>query len=95
MREDVYNNTQLFQEKMKKVFDKRTKVVDFQINDLVLKWDARNEEKGKHGKFDYLWKGPYKIVAYHGNNAYILEELDGELLTGGPVNGRFLKHYLT
>jgi hypothetical protein len=80
MREDVYNNTQLFQEKMKKVFDKRTKVVDFHINDEVLKWDARNEEKGKHGKFDHLWKGPYKIVAYHGNNAYILEEMNGELL---------------
>jgi hypothetical protein len=29
MREDVYNNTQLFQEKMKKCFDKRTKFFGF------------------------------------------------------------------
>jgi hypothetical protein len=31
---------------MKKVFDKKTKANDFKINDLVLKWDARNEDKG-------------------------------------------------
>jgi transposase InsO family protein len=55
MREEVYNNTQLHQDKMKKVFDKRTKVDDFKVDDLVLKWDARNEDKGKHGKFDHLW----------------------------------------
>jgi hypothetical protein len=42
-----------------------------------LKWDTQNEEKGKHGKFDHLWKGPYNIVVYHGNNAYILEDLNG------------------
>jgi hypothetical protein len=72
MREEVYHNTQIFQQKMKIFFDKRTKVVDFQINDEVLKCDARNEEKGKHRKLDHLWKGPYKIVSYHGNDAYIL-----------------------
>jgi hypothetical protein len=94
MREEVYQKNEIFQEKMQKVFDKKKKVVDFQINDEVLKWDARKEEKVKHRKFDHLWKGPYKIVSYHGNNAYIFEELDGELLAGGLVNVRFLKHYL-
>jgi len=64
MREEVYNKTQLHQDKMNKVFDKHTKVDDFKVDDLVLKWDARNEHKGKHGKFDYLWLGPFKIIAY-------------------------------
>ena len=41
---------------MKKVFDKKVKTDDFQLGDLVLKWDVRNEDKGKHGKFDNLWK---------------------------------------
>jgi len=41
---------------MKKIFDKGEKQEIFQINDLVLKWDAKYEEKGKHGKFDHLWK---------------------------------------
>jgi len=74
-KEDVYHSAQLFQDKVKKMFDKGTKDDDFQVGDLVLRWDARSEDKGKHGKFDHLWVGPYKIVAFHGNNAY---NLDGE-----------------
>ena len=23
----------------------------------MLRWDARNEDKGKHGKFENMWKG--------------------------------------
>ena len=57
---------------MKKIFDRKVKIDDFQLGDLVLKWDARFEEKGKHGKFDHLWQGPYKISALSGKNAYFL-----------------------
>jgi hypothetical protein len=38
--------------------------------------------------------GPFKIVSYDGNNAYLLQEHNGDLVVGGPVNGRFLKNYL-
>jgi hypothetical protein len=93
MREHVYNLSQLHQERMKKTFDKHTKKEDFRLGDLVLKWDARNEDKGKHGKFDNIWTGPFKIGAYCENNAYFLE-LNGECLGWGLVNGRLLKHYL-
>lgn len=48
---------------MNNCFDKRIKNDDFKADDLVLKWDTRYEDKGKHGKFDYLWQGPYKIIA--------------------------------
>ena len=58
----------------------------------MLQWDAQNEEKGKHGKFDHLWKGPYKISAYQGQNEFFLKEMDGQECSGAPVNGRFLKH---
>jgi hypothetical protein len=61
----------------------------------VLKWDARNEDKGKHDKFENLYKGPYKVATYHGRNAFLLQELNGEYISGGPINGRFLKHYFT
>lgn len=54
MREYVYNKSHLFKEKVIFIFYKATKADDFQIHDLVLKWDARNEEKGKDGKFDNL-----------------------------------------
>jgi hypothetical protein len=60
-REEVYNRTQVIQENIKNIYDKRTKEDNFVLGDLVLKWDYRNEDKGKHGKFDSLWKGPYTI----------------------------------
>ena len=72
MREEVLNNVQLYQDKIKIFFDRRNKADDFQINDLVLKWDARIEDKGKHSKFENLWKGPCKVASYHGNNAFLL-----------------------
>ena len=36
---------------MKNNFDRRIKEEQFQIDDLVLKWDAPKEDK--HGKFDH------------------------------------------
>jgi hypothetical protein len=93
-REEVYNRTQVIQENIKKIYDKRTKEDNFDLGDLVLKWDSRNEDKGKHGKFDILWKDPYTIQAYRENNVFLLNNSDGSDLPGGPVNGRMLKHYL-
>lgn len=83
------------QDKMKKFFDRKVKIDDFQLGNLVLKWDARFEDKGKHGKFDHLWQGPYTISAFSSENAYFLQDSNGNAVTLGPVNGIFLKHYLT
>jgi len=72
-REEVYNNTKKIQDNIKRINDRRVKEDDFQLKDLVLKWDARNEEKGKHGKVDSLWRGPYNIGAFHATNIFLLE----------------------
>jgi hypothetical protein len=85
-REKSFNKSQLHQDKIKKDFVKNTKEDDFKVGDLVLKWDARNEDNGKHGKLDHIWLGPFKIVAYHGNNAYLIHEHNGYLVGGGLVN---------
>ena len=77
IREEVYNRAQQVQENIKKLFDERTKASDFKIGDKVLKWDSRKEDKGKHGKFENLWKGPYLIYSTAGNNAFFLQEMDG------------------
>ena len=66
IREGLCDKAQIYQDKMKWVFDKRVKAYDFNIGYLVLKWDARYEDKGKHGKFDNLWKGPYKVSSFLG-----------------------------
>ena len=72
----------------------RTKEDNFELGDLVLRWDSRNEDKGKNGKFNSLWKGPYTIQDFRGNNAFLLANSDGSDLPGEPVNGRILTHYL-
>eukprot|EP00253_Pinus_taeda_P029880 PITA_29880 len=92
-REEVSQNTFKFQEKIKRIYDRKAKADNFEIGDIALKWDARNEDKGKHGKFENIWKGPYKIAAYRGQNAFLLQELNGEDYPGGAVNGRLLKRY--
>ena len=72
LRDKTYDKVQIHQEKMKNTFDRKVKEDTFQIDDLVLKWDAPHEDKGNHGKFDNLWVGPYIIAAHRGNNAFIL-----------------------
>ena len=81
------------QEKIKNIFDKITKAQDFYIGDKVLMWDSRREDKGKQGKFDFVWKHAYFIYSYRGNNAFFLIEINDTDEKGGPVNGRMLKHY--
>jgi len=39
---------------------------NFKCQYLVLKWDAYIEDKGKHEKFENIWKGPSRIVAFYG-----------------------------
>ena len=92
-REEVYQISQVLQKKLKKIFDNKTKAEGFFIRDKVLKWDSIREDKGKHGKFDFLWKGPFIIQASQGNNTYFFISLDGTEAEEGPVNGRMLKHY--
>jgi len=81
-----------YQERMKELFDQHTKDRKLQVGDLVLRWDVRRADKGKHGKFDPLWFGPFKITGQGGNNTFKLENLQGDLLDA-PVNGQFLKPY--
>jgi hypothetical protein len=45
---------------------------EFEQGDLMLKWDAPRQEKGKHSKFDALWLRPFKIIEVFSNNTYRL-----------------------
>ena len=44
----------------------------FQVGDLVLKWDKAHEDKGKHSKFQKLWLGPFQICEKVGHSTFIL-----------------------
>ena len=50
-RESSIQNAKL-QSQMKHLYDKRTTERKFEIGDIVLMWNARMEDKGKHGTFD-------------------------------------------
>jgi hypothetical protein len=78
---------------MKALFDRKAKDREFLPGDLVLKWEARKEDVGKHGKFDPIWSGPYTISASKGKNTWLLENIDGDI-HNAPVNGRHLKHFM-
>ena len=60
---------------------------------MILRWDARRDDKGKHGKFENLWFGPFRIPNFLDNNTFVLKNIYDENLSGGIINGHFLKHY--
>eukprot|EP00253_Pinus_taeda_P002734 PITA_02734 len=62
----------------------------FQVGDLVLKWDKSHEDKGKHTKFQKMWLGPFQICEKIGHSTFILQDLSG-LRDSLPVNGLILK----
>eukprot|EP00253_Pinus_taeda_P011484 PITA_11484 len=86
-REQVYDRAQILQENLKKMFDKGAKAEDFCVGSKILRWDSRREDKGKHAKFNFLWKGPFIISAVEGNNTYFLKSEIGSTAEEGLVNG--------
>ena len=59
----------------------------------MLKWDAPRHDKGKHGIFEALWIGPFKISETLSNNTYRLHNLESDKIFSGPINGHFLKTF--
>jgi hypothetical protein len=94
-REHLLEKTELHQGKMKEIFDKKVKSNIFKTGELVLKWDVARQEKGKHDKFDALWAGPFVITTVQQNNTFVLQNLVGEEVAGGPFNEHFLKTYFS
>ena len=92
-REALDQKIEAYQGKIKSSFDNKTKKEIFQEGDLVLRWDARRDDKSKHSKFDNLWFGPFKVVEVMDNNTFILHNLDDAEIFRGPINGHFLKNY--
>jgi hypothetical protein len=88
----AYTHFTDYQAQIKKVFDRKEKGKQFQVGDMVLLWDKKNEKSGDHDKFDSLWLGPYHIDSVVGPNTFQLVDLDGDLM-GLPVNGQCLKYF--
>jgi hypothetical protein len=65
---------------------------NFEVGDLILKWDKPHEGKGEHTKFQNLWLGPFLIAEKLGPSSFRLQNLEGQPDTY-PVNGQALKRY--
>jgi hypothetical protein len=94
-REKLLDKEHDHQHKIKQDFDKKVTKEDFQLGNLILKWDAPKQDKYKHGKFEALWIGPFKISEVFSNNTYKLQDLEDAEVFGSPVNGHFLKKFFT
>eukprot|EP00253_Pinus_taeda_P005698 PITA_05698 len=64
----------------------------FQVGDLVLKWDKSHEDKGKHTKFQKMWLGPFQICEKIGHSTFMLQYLSG-LRDSLPINGLVLQKF--
>ena len=70
--EAVEEKPQMYINEIKERFDRKIKENTFSCGYIVLRWDARKEQKGKHGKFENLWFGPFIISKLLENNIFIL-----------------------
>lgn len=58
---------------IKRWFDRKSAGKNnFNVGDLILKWDKAHEDKGKHKKFQSLWIGPYTVHENLGQYMYRL-----------------------
>ena len=92
-RVEVDERLQKYQDDMKTLFDRKTKDREFLPGDLVLRLDDRKEDLAKHGKFDHILYGPFRVATSEGKKSFLLENMDGKIFNA-PVNGCYLKHYM-
>ena len=50
---------------------------NFDVGDLVLKWDKSHKGKGEHAKFQNLWLRPFVIFEKLGPSSFRLHNLEG------------------
>jgi hypothetical protein len=66
------SNVELTQNKNIEYYDKKTKLPNFKVGDIVF-LNIEKVEKGKKKKLEPKWIGPYSIIASRYNLIYILQ----------------------
>ena len=69
----------IYQERIKQGFDKKVKIHEFNIGDLVLKENQQTSrmECQLHDKYTPKWLGPYIIKKKYGSRACHLTDMEG------------------
>ncbi|XP_070045374.1 uncharacterized protein [Nicotiana tomentosiformis] len=83
--------SQLYQNRMARAFNKKVRPRQFIPGQLVLKWIFTHLDEEK-GKFSPNWQGPYMVHQVVTGGALILAEMDGEIWLK-PINSDTVKRY--
>ena len=87
------DHLQAYQQRMSWSYNKTVKPHSFQLGDLVLRENPKNQQqRTQKGKFEPNWLGPYIIIAVFGSGAYQLSTLKGEVLKE-PINTLHLNQF--
>ena len=79
--------------RVEKAYNKRVRLKDFQIGDLVWKVILPvGSRSRKFGKWSPSWEGPLRAVRIVPGNSYLVEILEGSLLPRA-INGKYLKKF--
>ena len=89
----AFNHLQAYQKRMSKSYNKKVHPWDFQLGDLILRENFKNQQQWiQKGKFELNWLGPYIIIEVFGSSAYQLSIAEGEKLKE-PINALHLKRF--
>ena len=81
-----------YQQKMMEYYNKRVKLRQLDIGDLVLRKVTPATKNLTQGKLGPTWEGPYQVVHYSRRGSYHLETTNGQKLPC-PWNIEHLKKY--
>nr|GEZ11991.1 reverse transcriptase domain-containing protein [Tanacetum cinerariifolium] len=88
LRDQAYENSLIYKEKMKRIHDSKIKDLVFNVGDQVLLFNSRL--KIFSGKLKTHWSGPFTITYLFPYGTVELSKTDG---SNFKVNGYRLKHY--
>jgi hypothetical protein len=90
-RNTALSNVRKYQEALKKYCNKRVVQRELNVGDLVLKKDIRTKDKHK---FSTPWEWSFIIVDVVAPGAYVLAEVDGDMLPNTWNADQLRKYYV-
>jgi hypothetical protein len=85
------SNVRKYQAALKRYYDKSVVQRDLNVGDLVLKKDIHTKDKHK---FSTHWEGQFIVVDIVAPRAYVLAEVDGDMLTNTWNVDQLHKYYV-
>ena len=92
VRDKASSRMEKYQQKMTEYYNKRVKLRQLDIRDLILCKVTPATKNPTQGKLGPTWEGPYRVIHYSRRGSYHLETLDGQRLLR-PWNIEHLKKY--